>query len=177
MTRRQWMPLAALFSIAALVLTACGADEPAKPKQSAVDAGTYVGHVDGTSANIGLVVKDNRVAGFMCTERNEWLTFPAVDINGKKAKLRADDGTEPGPGTEVDVTFKADVATGKVDLGDIALFTAEKATGDAGVYRVAAEKEGEPWKGWVVLNDGSYTGNAKGKPSSGQLWTDPDSQP
>jgi hypothetical protein len=177
MARRPWTPLAALAAIAALALAGCSSDEPAKPKQDAVDAGTYVGHVDGTSANIGLVVKDNRVAAFMCTERNEWLTFPAVDVKGKKATLRADDGTEPGPGTEVDVTFSGDGATGKLDLGDIALFTAEKATGDAGVFRVPAEKEGDPWKGWVVLNDGSYTGNAKGKPTSGSPWIDPDSQP
>ena len=69
MTRRPWSFLAALAAIASLALTACGNDEPAKPEQSAVDAGTYVGRVDGTTANIGLVVKDNRVAGFFCTER------------------------------------------------------------------------------------------------------------
>jgi hypothetical protein len=131
--------------------------------------------VDGTTANIGLVVKDNRVAGFMCTETKEWTTLAPVDLNGNKATLRAADGTDPAP--DVEVTFNGDSATGKVHLDQIALFTAEKATGDAGVYRVPAEKEGEPWKGWVVLNDGSYTGNAKGKPSSGTQWIQPDIDP
>lgn len=177
MTRRRWTALAALTVVAALALTGCGNDEPAKPKQSAVDAGTYVGKVDGTTANVGLVVKDNRVAGFFCTETEDWMTLAPVDLKGGKATLRGDDGTDPGKGTEVDVTFSGDSATGKVDLGEIALFTAEKATGDAGVYRVPAESDGKPWKGWVVLNDGTYTGNAKGKPSSGSPWTDPDSQP
>lgn len=128
MTRRPWAVLAALTALTAVGLAGCSGDEPAKPKQDAIGAGTYVGHVGGTSANIRLVVKDNRVAAFMCTETNKWLTFPAVDLKGKKATLRADAGTEPGPGTEVDVTFKDDVANGKVDLGEIALFAAEKAT-------------------------------------------------
>jgi hypothetical protein len=175
------MPLAALIAIAALGLTACGNDEPAKPKQSAADAGTFVGTVDGTTVNIGLVVKDNRLAGFACSKKEIAAGYPKkasfalapVDLTGNKATLQTDDGTEVGS-----VAISGDNATGKLDvLGYTQPFTAERATGDAGVFRLPAEKEGEPWTGWVVLNDGSFTGNAKGKPSSGQPWINPDQEP
>lgn len=176
MTRQRWTAPAALAVIAALAVSGCGNEEPAQPKEKAADAGTYVGKVEDTNANIGLVVRDNQIAGFVCENKESWLTLARTDLNGDKATLKAEDGTDPG--TEVSVTISGDRATGTVSFEEVtATFTAEKATGDAGVYRVPGQREGEPWKGWVVLNDGSYTGNAKGKPSSGQPWVDPDSQP
>jgi hypothetical protein len=76
------------------------------------------------------------------------------------------------------VSVAEDIAVGTVEFaGSKRRFSAEPATGDAGVYRLAAENPDEEWDGWVVLNDGTYTGTSKSKPSTGSPWVDPDSQP
>ena len=69
-------------------------------------------------------------------------------------------------------------AAGKVEIGGLQhIFAAEHATGKAGVYRLAATNADDAWDGWIVLNDGTYTGTSKSKPITGNPWIDPDTDP
>jgi hypothetical protein len=57
------------------------------------------------------------------------------------------------------------------------IFAAERATGKAGVFRLAADYPDVEWDGWIVLNDGTYTGTSKSKPSTGKPWINPEIDP
>lgn len=180
--RRWWSLLATVMAVTAMTLPGCadGEKEPkTEPTQSEEipNTVTYVGKVDSTSANIGLVVKGDRLAGFVCQDAKASLRLDAVPLDA----VPLEEGTGEllhdaiAVGT---VSVTDDEAVGTVDFeGSKRKFTAEPATGEAGVYRKAAENPGQPWDGWVVLNDGSHTGTSKSKPSTGRPWIDPDSQP
>lgn len=85
--------------------------------------------------------------------------------------------TDPTGAVVGTVTTTATGATGEVEFaGQSRAFRAEPAVGSAGVYRLAGASPGRPWTGWVVLNDGSITGTAKGKPR-GSTWICPDTEP
>jgi hypothetical protein len=173
--RRRWAPLLALMAAAALSLAGCADnDTEAKPEASPIKAGAtvYVGKVDASEANIGLVTQGDKLAGMVCQDANTSLRLDAVPLQNGTAELVAD-GTVVGT-----VSVAADIAVGTVDFdGSKRKFRTELATGGAGVYRLPSENQDEPWDGWVVLNDGTYTGTSKSKPSTGRPWIDPDSQP
>jgi hypothetical protein len=136
------------------------------------DGVTFVGKVDASSANIGLVTQGDRLAGMVCQGLGAALRLDAVTVANGSAELTSD-------GNVVGIVSVADnVAVGTVELdGSKHKFMAEPATGGAGVFRLAAESPDDAWDGWVVLNDGSHTGTSEGKPSTGSLWIDPDQEP
>ena len=176
MEQRRWGPLLVLVAAATLTLAGCAGDET-EPKsirtiQEASDHGTFVGTVDGTGANIGLVTKDNKLAGFVCEDKNSSLRLDPVPIENGAAKLVFDGRTV---GT---VAITDHGAAGKVELGGLQhIFAAEHATGKAGVYRLAATNSDENWDGWIVLNDGTFTGTRKNMPSTSKPWIDPETDP
>jgi hypothetical protein len=167
-------PLLAVVFAATLSLAGCAEDgaEP-KPAASPTESGTvYVGQVDASKANIGLVTRGDRLAGVVCQDAKAWLRLDAVTLKNGAAEL-TQDGKVVGTASVAD-----DIAVGTVDFeGSKRKFRAEPATGDAGVFVRAAENPDEPWDGWVVLNDGTYTGTSKAKPSTGRPWINPDIDP
>jgi hypothetical protein len=174
--RRWWNLSAALVSVAVLTLAGCsGSDKEPTPIRTIQEGGSgvvYVGKVDASSANIGLVTQGGQLAGLVCQDAKRSLRLDAVTIDSGSAILRHD-GKDVGT-----VSVADDIAVGTVEFdGSKRRFMAEPATGDAGVYRVAAANPDEAWEGWVVLNDGSFTGTTKAKPTSGSPWINPDSQP
>ncbi len=175
--RRRWGSLsAALVAVAAMTVAGCtGSDQEPKVSQTipeASDAVTYVGKVDASSANIGLVTQGDQLAGLICEGPNASLRLDAVTVDTGSAILMAD-GEAVGT-----VSVADDIAVGTVEFaGSKRRFSAEPAIGDAGVYSLAAENPDEEWVGWVVLNDGSFTGTTRSKPSTGRPWINPDTQP
>lgn len=174
--RRRWWRLSALVAAAAMTLSSCsGSDEEpttiaTKPEGASGEV-TYVGKVDASTANIGLVTQGDRLAGMVCQDAKSSLRLDAVTLANGSAELVAD-GKVVGT-----VSVAEDVAVGTVEIaGSQHRFMTEPATGQAGVYRLAAG-DSDAWHGWVVLNDGTYTGTSKGKPSGGSPWINPDSQP
>ena len=168
-------PLLVLIAAGMLSLAGC-ADDPAEPEPAASpttsDGAVYVGTVDASEANIGLVVKGDRLAGMVCQDENASLRLDAVTLDEGATEL-TQDGEPVGT-----VSVADDIAVGTVDFdGSKRKFQAEPATGDAGVFRLAAENPDEPWDGWVVLDDGSFTGTSKSPPSTGSPWIDPDQEP
>lgn len=174
MEQRRWGLVLVVVAAAAVTLAGCSGNE--RPKtirtiQAAADHGTFVGKVDGTGANIGLVTKDDRLAGFLCQDRNTSVRFDPVPIEGGAANL-VRNGKVIGL-----VAITDHGATGRIAFaGKQRIFATELATGKAGVYRLAA-KNAARWDGWIVLNDGSYTGTRKSRPSTGNPWIDPDTNP
>ena len=174
--RRWWSLLAALVSVAAMTLAGCsGSDKEPTPIRTIPEGGSgivYVGKVDASSANIGLVTKGDQLAGLVCQDAKRSLRLDPVTIESGSAILRQD-GEDVGT-----VSVADDIAVGTVEFdGSKRRFTAEPATGDAGVYRAAGANPDAEWEGWVVLNDGSFTGTTKAKPTSGSPWIDPDQEP
>ena len=171
--RRWWTPPIVLAAMAALGVAGCAETSEPKSKASPTEPGqVYVGQVDASKANIGLVTQGDRVAGMVCLDATSSLRLDAVTLENGTGELK-EDGKVVGT-----VSVADDIAVGTVDFkGSKRRFRAEPATGDAGVYGKVAENPDEPWDGWVVLNDGSYTGTSKSKPSTGKPWIEPDTQP
>ncbi len=176
--RRWWRLSAVLVAVAAMAFAAGCSDSGKEPTTIATisegtsEGVTFVGTVDASSANIGLVTQGDRLAGMICQDAGAALRLDAVTVANGSAELMA------GGNVVGTVSVSDDVAVGTVELdGSKRKFMAEPATGEAGVFRLAAENSDDAWDGWVVLNDGSYTGTSQGKPSSGSPWIDPDSQP
>lgn len=175
--RRRWSRLSAvLAALAAMTLAGCsGSDKEPTPIKTIPEGGSgivYVGKVDASSANIGLVTKGGQLAGLVCQDAKTSLRLDAVTIDSGSAILKQD-GKDVGT-----VSVAEDIAVGTVEFdGSKRRFMAEPATGDAGVYRLAAGNPDQAWEGWVVLNDGSFTGTTKAKPSSGSPWIDPEQEP
>jgi hypothetical protein len=172
--RRRWASLLVPIALAAFSLAGCaGDDTPPKPERSPAQAGkVYVGQVDASKANIGLVTRDGKLAGMVCQDEKTSRRLDVVTLSSGAAEL-TQDGTMVGT-----VSVADDIAVGTVDIdGSKHKFRAEPATGGAGVYRLAAESPDEAWDGWIVLNDGSFTGTQKSKPSTAHPWIDPEIDP
>jgi hypothetical protein len=132
----------------------------------------YVGQVDASKANIGLVTRDGKLAGMVCQDAKTSLRLDVVSLSSGAAEL-TQDGTMVGT-----VSVADDIAVGTVDIdGSKHEFRAEPAIGGAGVYRLAAGSPDKAWDGWIVLNDGSFTGTRKSKPSTAHPWINPEVDP
>lgn len=140
-----------LITLVALGLAACGGGSAA-PKD-----GSYVGKVDGTDAYIALVTGGGKVAGYICDGASISVWIPAATVSGNTASLVSRKGVALGP-----VTWSGSTASGTLTIdGTSHPFTAELATGDAGLYRAAQGTPGDAGAvevGWVVLPDGSQRG-------------------
>jgi hypothetical protein len=142
-----------LVLVATLGVMACGAGgSSAAPKD-----GSYVGKVDGTDAYIALVTGSGKVAGYICDSATISIWIPAATVSGNSASLVSRKGAAVGQ-----VTWSGSTASGTVTIdGASHAFTAQLATGDAGLYRAVQGTPGAAGSievGWVVLPDGTQRG-------------------
>jgi hypothetical protein len=140
-----------LVMLAGLGLVSCGGGSAA-PKD-----GSYVGKVDGTDAYIALVTGSAKVAGYICDSASISVWIPAATVSGNTANLVSRKGVAVGP-----VTWSGSTASGTVTIdGTGHAFTAQLASGDAGLYRAVQGTPGDAGSievGWVVLADGTQRG-------------------
>jgi hypothetical protein len=145
--------LAATLALAP-VLAACGADDGS----SAPAPGTYAAQVPGSPAYLAVVLDREQAAGYLCDRgaTSAWFAHRPhddgrADLVSRSGRatvaLRPDDGRLharvrlPGAARPVDVTLA-------------------RATGEAGLYRVATAADSGIEAGWIVLPDGSRRGSA-----------------
>jgi hypothetical protein len=157
---RDLLAIAAALAALSFVTVGCGGDGDG---ETSAAAGTYVGTVDGTDAYIALVSDGKQVSGYLCDGTPKavkvcrWLDN--AEVTGQNAAL----GERPRRFL-VEARL-ADEATGEVETYPQAhSFTAEAASGDAGLYRAIKGKVGEVGTveaGWIILNDGSQRGGSE----------------
>jgi hypothetical protein len=144
------------LSILSVLLTACGGGATASEPLAAA----WVGKVEGTEAFIAIASNGTELMAYVCDSQTitQWfhaktgvdqldLVAGTVDVSSEGAKLQAQ--------------LTQTTATGTVTLADgqAHKFTAAKAEGDAGLYRLEETANNEQLlTGWVVLNDGQLRG-------------------
>jgi hypothetical protein len=138
-----------------------------------VSAGVFVGKVDGTDAEVALVTNGERLSGAYLCSPNGAVWFRPATFAGGTADLVPRSGETLG-----EASFAGEGASGNVDLGgDSHSFSAELATGKAGLYRTTSgEPEGEgrvSETGWIVLPDGSKCGRTNSITPGGDFKTEP----
>jgi hypothetical protein len=143
------LALAAAFS-------ACGSDDDGD--SAGPPEGSFVGAVEGSDAYVAVVSNGEEVvAGYLCDGRkvSTWIDRSAIE--GGKAELVDRQGQRIG-----EATFDSDAASGEIEAdGETLAFSAERAEGEAGLYRQAEGRRGAPAfveTGWIVLADGSVRG-------------------
>lgn len=141
---------AMLAGLAAAVLAGCGGGGNRKAAAVTSTPATYVGHVSGSRALVGVATVGDRIRAYVCDGKNLSAWFNGRLANGS-AKLAAANGQR------IDVSVANRSATGKVTLagGRVLRFAAAPARGDAGLYR--GESDGY-LAGWIVLADGTQRG-------------------
>jgi hypothetical protein len=160
---RPGLFVAGLAAVVAL-LAGCGDDDDndtTTPAPSAgggaVTPGVYVGQVQGTDDSIALVTEGHRLSGaYLCIPQSSQWIRPSPFTKGK-APLVARRGVVLGS-----VTFSGDTASGQVTAGGQRPFSAQLATGDAGLYRTTSGTANQPGfseTGWIVLPDGNGCGS------------------
>jgi hypothetical protein len=134
-------------------------------KQSATP-GVYVGQVGATDKLIGLVTDGTRLTGaYLCIPQSTSQWIRPAPLQGGQAALVARRGAVLGS-----AKFSGDTATGTVSAGGENDFSANLATGDAGLYRKASGTSNQPGfseTGWVVLPDGNTCGSTNTITSGG----------
>jgi hypothetical protein len=119
--------------------------------------GTFVGTVEGTDAYIALVSEGNVTTGYVCDGTPKavkvYFWLDNAEITDGSAELASRQGDPLG-----EPSFADDQASGEVEIdGQPHSFTAEAATGDAGLYRPIKGETGQKGtveSGWIILNDG-----------------------
>lgn len=166
----RWRLLLVALLAVLVVLAGCGDDDgeagqPAPPERSAAPKGTFVGKVEGTDAYLALVSDGKRVLGYVCDSKRISTWIAVASVRDGKAKLNSRRADALG-----EATFSADGVSGELTVGgERRSFSAQPASGEAGLYRAAHVKrrdnklsEGEVEAGWVVLPDGSQRGGVGG---------------
>jgi hypothetical protein len=139
---------------------------------AAVTPGVYVGQPEGTDDSIALVTDGHRLSGaYFCLPQStsQWIR-PSPFTNGR-APLVARRGVTLGS-----ATFNGKTASGQVTAAGERSFSAQVATGDAGLYRKAsgtANKPGFTETGWIVLPNGNVCGGTNTITSSGGFQSQP----
>jgi len=178
----RWsLRIAAVLATLALALigTGCGDDDDdggggEKTAESGqVEAGTYVGKVDGSNAYVALVTDGKTVDGYICDakEISTWIGEDKLSDGGSVA-LSSRKGVLLG-----EATFEGDEATGKFVIdGKPHDFSAEPASGEAGLYHTAKGTQGKLGfveSGLIVLADGSQRGATNFVRRPRQVMADP----
>ncbi|MGH9049404.1 MAG: hypothetical protein ACRDY4_06720, partial [Acidimicrobiia bacterium] len=131
-------------------------------RDAAATDGVYVGAVAGTDAYLAVTSDGDEFRGYVCDGEGLSTWIGAAPLAGATAELVTREGETIGT-----VTFAGGAATGTVSVaGAEHDFTADEATGDAGLYRATpgapdAPVSAEPgWVeiGWIVLTDGTQRG-------------------
>jgi hypothetical protein len=136
----------------------CGdGDEPAD--SAPLPQRVFVGTVSGSNAFIAIVTGGNLASAFVCDGKNGiWALFEATESDAT-LDLRSKSGA----------TLAGDVTDDKVN-GTLTLdgtplrFTAEPASGEAGLYLAEAESKTDTKRlraGWIVLDGGEQRGAAQ----------------
>jgi len=144
---RQWTLLTLL--ILSLILSACGGGQPATEALS----GAWVGKLEGSDAFVGIASNGEEIMAYICDGQTitQWFKGQAV-----ADKLELTSGS-----ANLQAQLSVDTANGSITLADGQTynFTADRAAGDAGLYRLEEQANDESWiSGWVVLNDGQLRG-------------------
>jgi hypothetical protein len=154
--------------VVGVALAGCGggddggsASAPSQAKNAVALKGTFVGKVDGSDAYIALVSDAKRVLGYVCDSKRVSGWLDVAVIRGGTAILSSRGGKALGQ-----ATFSADGVSGEVTIGGARrAFSAQPASGDAGLYRAAHVRrqdgtlgKGEIELGWIVLPDGTQRG-------------------
>jgi hypothetical protein len=164
MKKVKRVPAARLVSaLAALLLStgmvaACGGDDDDAADSAAAPEGSFVGAVEGSDAYVAVVSNGEEVvAGYLCDGRKVSTWIDRVPVEDGEAELVDRQGQRIG-----EVTLDSDSASGEIDVdGETLAFSAERAEGEAGLYREAIGTLGKPGSsetGWIVLADGSVRG-------------------
>lgn len=149
-------------ALLALALGACGGGDDggqssprAGPERvGAGAAATYVGRVAGSDANIALLVDGERLSGYVCDDDGAiGVWFEDRSLERGRAQLARRGGGEAIGGAVIGPRS----ASGEIEVdGQRLSYTAEPATGDAGLYRIVdgrAGRAGVSRDGLVVLNE------------------------
>jgi hypothetical protein len=135
------------------------ADTPAGTIQAEAWENTYVGAVDedlfiGVSLSKGINAgKPQDVTVYLC-DREEIGGSLTGEVGTETTALEVEDAS-------VELSLADDAVSGAVTVGDgqPQPFTADEASGDAGLYMAEATfDDTDYWAGWVVLPDGSQRG-------------------
>jgi hypothetical protein len=145
--------------VVAVAVVACGDDDSGSTDDALANQG-WVGHVDDSDAFVAAVVGDGQVVAYVCDGDADIVEWFAGDVESDQLfSLVASSGAV--------ITAEVDGGrwVGSVTLsgGTTHSFTAEIATGDAGLYRVRsdeAESDGIE-AGWVVDNAGDVRGSLR----------------
>ena len=157
--RTLWR-FAAVALAGAFALGACGGDDGGGGGNEASKSkfgGSFVGKVEGTDAFVGIVADEDadEALAYVCDSAGitEWF-HPGVR-NGDEFSAVSPDGSV------LVATGGKDAFEGQVILADGAhAFTADKATGDAGLFRLQQTVDGTDYlAGWVELPDGTFRGD------------------
>jgi hypothetical protein len=163
MTTKRLMGITSAYLALILVLAACGGSAPApetEPTPGAADGEliTYVADVDGdlfialNLVELNGAEEERAIRAYLCNgaEVSVWMTD---QFSGDEVTLVSGD-------TRIVLT-SINSASGVVSLagGAEVPFTANLATGEAGLYRAEGTFEGQDYVGgWIVLNNGQQRG-------------------
>jgi hypothetical protein len=169
--------LSAVLALAAFGLAACGGDDDETTATAGgtqpVSVGVFVGRVEGTDASVALVTNGQRLSGaYLCSPNGAAWFRPATFADGTADLVTRSDETLG------EASFAGEGASGTVDIGgESHSFSAELATGKAGLYRTASGKPesegGFSETGWIVLSNGSKCGRTNSITPAGEFKSQP----
>jgi hypothetical protein len=154
----------ALIAVSAALSACGGGGAGTTPTKQATATnqitGAWVGKVQGTDAFVALASNGHEVLAYVCDGKDisQWFHGVAGEryVNLGDGSVRFKQS-----GAKLDARLQTNVTTGTftgVD-GKRLDFTATRARGDAGLYRLEQTADGRKWvAGWVVLNDGKLRG-------------------
>lgn len=159
-----------IWSVSALIalsaaLSACGGGGGGTTPTQQTNAtnqitGAWVGKVGGSNAFVAVASNGREVLAYVCDGKEVSQWFHGVD--GERQVNLADGSVRfRQSGANLNATLQTNVASGTfTEPGGKPLeFTATRARGDAGLYRLEQTAGGKKWlAGWVVLNDGKLRG-------------------
>lgn len=174
MTKKEGI-IGLVVVLAMAALAACGGG--AAPKST-----HYVGKVEGTDAYIGIARNGAGVTAYVCDGQSVATWFKGKANGDGSIDLTSADGSK------LQGTLSGDTFSGSFTPagGAAQAYTASKASGDAGLYRLEETADGGTVVGgWVVLADGSLRGAKVGPAGFASQrtrdpkasWTDPDPAP
>lgn len=155
MIRSRFVQVRWLFLLAALLLAACGG----APANDGI-ASAWAGEIEGTDVFVGIASNGHEVMAYICDGDtiSQWFHgeegIDNLDLNAGTADLSAG-------GARFQAQLTQETATGTVTLADGQTFnfTAGRASGDAGLYRLEETVNNEQLiTGWVVLPSGELRG-------------------
>jgi hypothetical protein len=158
MTRTWWRLAVSFALVAGLALVVSGCKSRVVDRQEG-PVGVYVGKINRSEAYIALVSDGRDINVYISDSDGISIWVRRASLTDGRTNLVNRASTQMGH-----VDFKEDLAEGGVSIDRRNYsFTAERARGSAGLYRATKGDLGQPGSveaGWIVLNDGTQSGNA-----------------